>query len=85
MTLGIIPNIKSFAIAFSALVKRVYDINLNYLGRPSQSDRVRRKERRRKSSRERKFFVYALIRTRYHTSFHQCHFLKVGSSSTINN
>ncbi|NEP08081.1 MAG: hypothetical protein F6K34_26885 [Okeania sp. SIO4D6] len=64
------------------MVKRVYDINLNYLGvnpplapppsrRGIQSDRVRRKERIRKSSRRRKFFVRALIRTGYHTSFHQ--------------
>ncbi|NES78965.1 MULTISPECIES: hypothetical protein [Okeania] len=60
----------------------MYDINLNYLGvrsqptpRPSPSQEgksgVRREERRRKSSRGRKFFVCALIRTRYHTSFHQ--------------
>ncbi|NES78421.1 MULTISPECIES: hypothetical protein [unclassified Okeania] len=48
-----------------------YDINLNYLGVRSQESGVRRKERRRKSSRGRKFFVCALIRTRHHTSFHQ--------------
>ncbi|NEP97095.1 hypothetical protein [Okeania sp. SIO2F5] len=67
-------------------MKRVYDINLNYLGvnppltppnppltppRRGGEDRVRRKERIRKSSKGRKFFVRALIRTRYHTSFHQ--------------
>ncbi|WP_202224592.1 hypothetical protein [Okeania sp. KiyG1] len=52
-----------------ALVKRVYDINLNYLG-------VRREERRRNSSRRREFFVRALIRTRYHTSFHQRQVIK---------
>ncbi|NEP82556.1 MAG: hypothetical protein F6K39_33060 [Okeania sp. SIO3B3] len=46
-----------------ALVKRVYDINLNYLGVRSQESGVRREERRRKSSRRRKFFVRALIRT----------------------
>ncbi|NEP89960.1 MAG: hypothetical protein F6K18_25800 [Okeania sp. SIO2C2] len=58
-----------------ALVKRVYDINLNYLGVRSQESGVRsqklgvrRKERRRKNSRGRKFFVCALIRTRHHTS-----------------
>ncbi|NEP77738.1 MAG: hypothetical protein F6K39_05865 [Okeania sp. SIO3B3] len=51
----------------------MYDINLNYLGVSPQNSGVRRKERRRKSSRRRKFFVRALIRTRYHTSFHQCH------------
>ncbi|NET23086.1 MULTISPECIES: hypothetical protein [Okeania] len=51
------------------LVKRVYDINLNYLGvnpplapppprKGSQSDRVRRKERRINRSGRRKFFVH---------------------------
>ncbi|MGK7923210.1 MAG: hypothetical protein AB4080_24745 [Trichodesmium sp.] len=55
----------------SALVKRVYDTNLNYLGVRSQESGVRRKERRRKNSRGRKFFVRALIPTRNHTSNHQ--------------
>ncbi|NER07264.1 MAG: hypothetical protein F6K17_34155 [Okeania sp. SIO3C4] len=54
------------------MVKRVYDINLNYLGVRSQESGVRRKERRRKNSRGRKFFVCALIRTRHHNSNHQC-------------
>ncbi|NET96921.1 MAG: hypothetical protein F6K05_28955 [Okeania sp. SIO1H2] len=51
------------------MVKRVYDINLNYLGvnpplapppprKGSQSDRVRRKERRINRSGRRKFFVH---------------------------
>ncbi|NEP89002.1 MAG: hypothetical protein F6K18_20405 [Okeania sp. SIO2C2] len=62
------------------MLKRVYDINLNYLGvnppltpprRGRTESGVRRKERTRKSSRGRKFFVCALIWTRYHTSFHQ--------------
>ncbi|NET95682.1 MAG: hypothetical protein F6K05_22135 [Okeania sp. SIO1H2] len=53
------------------MVKRVYDINLNYLGVRSQNSGVRRKEKRRKSSRSRNFFVHALIRRGYHTSFHQ--------------
>ncbi|NET79093.1 hypothetical protein [Okeania sp. SIO1F9] len=39
-----------------ALVKRVYDINLNYLGVRSQESGVRREERRRKRNRRRKFF-----------------------------
>ncbi|WP_287522137.1 hypothetical protein [Okeania sp. SIO2C2] len=53
------------------MVKRVYDINLNYLGvnpplapppsrRGIQLDRVRRKERIRKSSRRRSF-LFALL------------------------
>ncbi|WP_287527124.1 hypothetical protein [Okeania sp. SIO2C2] len=39
------------------MVKRVYDINLNYLGVRSQSSGVRREERRRKRNRRRKFFA----------------------------
>ncbi|NEP83248.1 MAG: hypothetical protein F6K39_36985 [Okeania sp. SIO3B3] len=38
------------------MVKRVYDINLNYLVVRSQESGVRRKERRRNSSRRIKFF-----------------------------
>ncbi|NEN92315.1 MAG: hypothetical protein F6K48_26805 [Okeania sp. SIO3H1] len=64
------------------MVKRVYDINLNYLGvnppltppvegRGKTESGVRRKERRRKSSRRRQFFVRVLLRTGYYTSFHQ--------------
>ncbi|NET23051.1 MULTISPECIES: hypothetical protein [unclassified Okeania] len=55
-----------------ALMKGVYDINLNYLGVRSQESGVRRKERRIKRNRRRKFFVCSLIRTRHHTSNYQC-------------
>ncbi|WP_287278475.1 MULTISPECIES: hypothetical protein [unclassified Okeania] len=42
------------------MVKRVYDINLNYLGGLSQEDRVRRKERRKKEEEEKeKVFLIA--------------------------
>ncbi|NEP05967.1 MAG: hypothetical protein F6K18_32985 [Okeania sp. SIO2C2] len=50
------------------MVKRVYDINLNYLGVRSQESGVRREERRRKRNRRRN---RALIRTWYHTSNYQ--------------
>ncbi|NET21485.1 MULTISPECIES: hypothetical protein [unclassified Okeania] len=51
-----------------ALVKRVYDINLNYLGVRRTESGVRREERRRKRNRRRN---RALIRTWYHTSNYQ--------------
>ena len=44
----------------SGVGELVYDIKLNYLGVRSQESGVRRKERRRKNSRGRKFFVCAL-------------------------
>ncbi|NEP79129.1 MAG: hypothetical protein F6K17_29575 [Okeania sp. SIO3C4] len=43
-------------MTLAALVKQVYDINLNYLGVSPQNSGVRRKERRRNSSRRRKFW-----------------------------
>ncbi|MGD1715262.1 RNA polymerase sigma factor [Dapis sp. BLCC M172] len=49
----------------------VYETNVNYLGVRSQESGVRRKERRRKNSRGRKFFVCAFIQTINHTVFHQ--------------
>ncbi|NEP90142.1 MAG: hypothetical protein F6K18_26800 [Okeania sp. SIO2C2] len=57
-------------LKISVLLKRVYDINLNYLGvnlpltpprRRSQEDRVRREERITNRSRRRKFFAGPLI------------------------
>ena len=61
---------KSEAILVS-VGELVYDTNVNYLGVRSQESGVRRKERRRKNSRGRKFFVCALIQTINHTSNHQ--------------
>ncbi|MDY7003336.1 MAG: DUF1460 domain-containing protein [Cyanobacteriota bacterium] len=50
----------------------VHDINLNYLGvNPSLTPPRSGSQERRKSSRRRKSFVRALIRTKYNTSNHQ--------------
>ncbi|WP_287525663.1 hypothetical protein [Okeania sp. SIO2C2] len=55
-----ISNPLGFGIKKMALLKHVYDTNLNFLGVRSQEDRVRREEIRRKSSR-RESFLFALL------------------------